>query len=291
MAQQPIEDYALLGDRNTAALVGRNGSIDWLCLPRFDSPACFAALLGTEEHGHWQFCPVGEFETTRRYVGNSAALETTFTTSTGSVTILDVMPIGDGRADVVRHITGVTGTVAMRHEWVVRAAYGKVRPWVHRRDVDGLEVIVAVAGPDQLALRGPRLPHAVEHTHRDEFEVSAGEELTFSLTWVPSWVDLPASIADRPRIEETIRESEIWTSRCRQDVPHRDVVVRSLVTLRHLTHSATGGIVAAPTTSLPEDFGGERNWDYRFCWLRDASLTLEALVAGGFTEEAGLWRD
>ncbi|KQY64160.1 glycoside hydrolase family 15 protein [Nocardioides sp. Root140] len=291
MASQPIEDYALLGDRHTAALVGRNGSIDWLCLPRFDSSACFAALLGTEEHGHWQFEPVDPYETSREYVGHSAALETTFTTESGVVTMLDVMPIGDRRADVVRRITGVRGSVRMRHEWVVRTDYGKVRPWVHRTHLGDDPVIVAIAGPDKLVLRGPRLPRAVDHRHADEFDVDEGDELTWSTTWVPSWTDLPTSIIEPARIQETIEESASWAARCRADIPHRELVLRSLVTLRLLTHEHTGGIVAAPTTSLPEDFGGERNWDYRFCWLRDASLTLEALVTAGYTDEANLWRD
>ncbi|WP_067432161.1 glycoside hydrolase family 15 protein [Nocardioides jensenii] len=291
MALQPIEDYALLGDRHTAALVGRNGSIDWLCLPRFDSSACFAALLGTEEHGHWQFEPVEPYETTRQYVGSSAALETTFTTTSGVVTMLDVMPVGDRRADVVRRIIGVSGTVRLRHEWVVRTDYGKVRPWVRRAKLDGIEVIVAIAGPDKLVLRGPRLPHASDHRHSDEFDVAEGEHLTWSTTWIPSYADLPASIIEPARITETIDESDEWASRCRADVPHRELVMRSLMTLRLLTHKHTGGIVAAPTTSLPEDFGGERNWDYRFCWLRDASLTLEALLTAGYTDEAELWRD
>ncbi|QIX27013.1 glycoside hydrolase family 15 protein [Nocardioides sp. JQ2195] len=290
MAALPIEDYALIGDRHTAALVGKNGSIDWLCLPRFDSSACFAALLGTEEHGHWQFEPVDDYTVTRRYIGDSAALETTFTTDSGQVTMLDLMPVGDGRADVVRRLTGVGGTVRMRHEWVVRADYGEVRPWVHRERVDDVELIVAIAGPDKFALRGPRLPKAADHRHSDEFDVREDDELTWSTTWVPSWADLPESIVAPARIAETIDESNDWAASCRTDVPHRDLVVRSLVTLRMLTHAKTGGIVAAPTTSLPEDFGGERNWDYRFCWLRDASLTLESLVTAGFTDEAKLWR-
>lgn len=290
MADQPIEDYALLGDRHTAALVGKNGSIDWLCLPRFDSPACFAALLGDEEHGHWQLEPVDDYTTTRRYVGDSAALETTFRTDSGEVTVLDLMPIADGRADVVRRVTGVRGTVRIRHEWVVRTDYGKVRPWVHREKIDDLEVIVAIAGPDKLVLRGPRLPRAKKHRHVDEFDVSEGDELTWSTTWIPSYDAVPDSIVEPARIEESIDESHSWASRCRADLPHRELVVRSLLTLRLLTHERSGGIVAAPTTSLPEDFGGERNWDYRFCWLRDASLTLDSLVTAGFTEEAKLWR-
>ena len=287
----PIEDYALLGDRHTAALVGKNGSVDWLCLPRFDSPACFAAILGTADHGHWQLCPHGDYEVARRYVGESAALETTFTTDTGVVTLLDLMPTADERADLVRVLTGVSGTVRMQHEWVVRLDYGEIKPWVQRRVIGGEEVITAVAGPDKLMLRGPRLPVAVDNRHVDDFEVDAGDSLTFSTTWVPSHIDLPEWMDFAPPIAATIREDEEWASRCRVDVPHAAAVRRSLLTLRLLTHGETGGIVAAPTTSLPEDFGGERNWDYRFCWLRDAALTLESLVDAGYTDEARLWRN
>ena len=287
----PIEDYAVLGDTGTAALVGKDGSIDWLCLPRFDSPACFAALLGGPEHGRWLIGPDEEvLECRRRYVGRSAALESTWVTASGTVTVLDVMPLGDARADVVRRIVGVEGEVAMRHEWVVRLGYGKIRPWVRRQDMHGMEVITAVAGPDRLILRGPRLPRAADGRHVDHFTVSAGEELTFSTTWVPSHHALPEPLAFASRIEETIAISEGWASRCGYLGPYRDAVVRSLLTLRLLTHGGTGGIVAAPTTSLPEDFGGTRNWDYRFCWLRDASLTLEALLESGYADEARLWR-
>jgi GH15 family glucan-1,4-alpha-glucosidase len=286
----PIEDYALIGDRHTAALVGRDGSIDWLCLPRFDSPACFAALLGDERHGRWLLGPVDDAEVTRSYVGDSALLETTFTTDTGTVTLLDVMPTGDGRADVVRRVTGVSGSVRMRHEWVVRCDYGLVRPWVRRTHVAGEEVILAIAGPDQLMLRGPRLPRAVDGRHADEFTVEEGEVLTFSTTWVESWRELPEPIGWDDRIEATRVDQQAWAAPCSPHLPHADLVVRSLVTLRMMTLVETGGIVAAPTTSLPEDFGGERNWDYRYCWLRDAALTLESLLDAGFTDEAREWR-
>ena len=289
---QPIEDYAVLGDTGTAALVGKDGSVDWLCLPRFDSPACFAALLGGPEHGRWLLGPKDESAAcSRRYLGDSAVLESTFTTDTGRVTVTDLMPIGDKRADLVRRIVGVEGTVTMRHEWVVRLGYGKMRPWVRRQDMYGLTVITAVAGPDRLILRGPRLPHAVDGRHVDEFDVHAGDELTFSTTWVPSHHELPFPLQFDPRIEETVRTSESWAAGCSYDGPYREHVLRSLITLRLLTHSGTGGIVAAVTTSLPEDFGGERNWDYRYCWLRDASLTLEALLESGYEDEARLWRD
>ena len=207
----PIEDYALIGDRHTAALVGLDGSIDWLCLPRFDSPACFAALLGTEEHGRWQLCPVGDYTTTRRYVDHSTTLETTFTTPDGVVTLLDLMPTGDDRADVVRRLTGVEGTVRIRHEWVVRMDYGHIRPWVTRHTLgDGDHVITAVAGPDQLVLRGPRLPTAVDHRHADEFDVAAGEILTFSTTWVASHEAPPDKGHLDARIRATIEEEQRW---------------------------------------------------------------------------------
>ena len=288
----PIADYALVGDRGTAALIGKDGSVDWLCLPRFDSPACFAALLGDPDNGRWLIAPAdGDGCTsTRRYVGNSAILETTFTTPTGVVVLRDVMPVGDGRADLVRTVRCTEGSVRIRHEWVVRFDYGRVRPWVSRDQVGGKEVIVAVAGPDKLMLRGPRLPHAVDGHHEDEFDLAAGEAMTFSTTWVRSWRDLPEPLPFDDRIEATRVEHERWAGIC-YDVPHADLVRRSLLTLRLLTHAETGGIVAAPTTSLPEDFGGERNWDYRFCWLRDAALTLESLLAAGYTDEARDWRD
>ncbi len=285
-----IEDYALIGDLHTAALVGKDGSIDWLCLPRFDSPACFASLLGTEEHGLWRFCPEQEYTVERRYVGATGVLETTFTTATGAVTLTDLMPRSSRRADVVRILRGVSGTVAMRHEWRVRFDYGDVVPWVRRERICDESVITAVAGPDKLILRGPRLPVASDHLHTDSFDVDAGDELAFSTIWVPSHIRLEHLGDPTPRIQETLDEDEAWARRCPRDVPHADVVERSLVTLRMLTHGDTGGIVAAPTTSLPESFGGERNWDYRYCWLRDAALTLESLIRAGYTTEALLWR-
>ena len=287
----PIEDYAVVGDTGTAALIGRDGSVDWMCLPRFDSPACFAALLGDESHGRWLLGPAGEFRCERRYVGHSSVLETTYTTDTGTVVVVDAMPINDGRADLVRQVQGLEGTVTMRHEWRVRFDYGRIRPWVHRSELFGAEVINAVAGPDRLILRGSRLPHATDHVHTDEFEVSAGDELFFSTTWVASHHDLPRPLEITRRLTHTQEATEEWADRCEYHGPYREAVLRSLLTLRLLTHGGTGGIVAAPTTSLPEDFGGERNWDYRFCWLRDAALTLEAFLACGYREEARLWRD
>ncbi len=287
----PIEDYAVVGDTRTAALVGRDGSVDWLCLPRFDSPACFAALLGGPENGRWLLAPVQDARCERRYVGDSAVLESTYTTASGVVRVVDAMPLGDGRADLVRRVEGVEGRVTMALEWVVRFGYGAVRPWVRRRDDRGEQVLTAVAGPDLLVLRGPRLPTPADGRHVDETEVAAGESLTYSLTWQPSHQRVARRLDIEACLEETPRRWERWAARCSYQGPYRAEVLRSLVTLRVLTHEETGGIVAAPTTSLPEAPGGERNWDYRFCWLRDAALTLTALLRCGYSEEARLWRD
>ena len=287
----PIEDYAVLGDTRTAALVGRDGSVDWLCLPRFDSPACFAALLGDPGNGRWLIGPADEARCSRRYIGNSAALESTYTTDTGTVRVIDIMPVGDSRADIVRRIVGVDGTVRMRHEWIVRLSYGKIRPWVTRGKVGEQKLIMAVAGPDKLVLRGPRLPRAKDGRHVDEFDVAAGQEMTFSTTWVQSHREVPELLEFDNRIRDTIASTEEWADKCEYQGPYRAEVVRSLITLRLMTHGGTGGIVAAATTSLPEEFGGVRNWDYRFCWLRDASLTLESLLDCGYQDEARLWRN
>jgi GH15 family glucan-1,4-alpha-glucosidase len=287
----PIEDYALIGDTATAALVGNDGSIDWLCLPRFDSPACFAALLGDRDNGRWLIGPAEDAEVSREYLGDSAVLRTTYTTPTGSFEVLDAMPLGDRRADVVRQVHGLTGRPRVRHEWITRFGYGAIRPWVTRRRHDGERVIMAVAGPDRLLLRGPRLPHAKDGRHVDEFVVEPEQELTFSLTWLPSYDALPPLDHHDDRIEHARELMQNWSEMSRYRGAHADAVRRSLITLRLLTHSETGGIVAAPTTSLPEDPGGERNWDYRFCWLRDASLTLTALLRCGYREEVRLWRD
>jgi GH15 family glucan-1,4-alpha-glucosidase len=235
----PIEDYAVLGDTQTAALVSREGSVDWLCLPHFDSPACFAALLGTPEHGRWLLGTKGPARSTRRYLENSFVLETTHETDTGTVQVIDLMPIGDGRADIVRRVVGVSGRVRMRHEWVVRFSYGKVRPWVshspgHQRDTD---VITAVAGPDMLVLRGDRLPHAEDGHHRDEFDVAAGETYTFSTTWFESYKPIPPPLDVTRRIEETLDLSNEWAARCTYQGPYREQVMRSLLALRLMTDS------------------------------------------------------
>jgi GH15 family glucan-1,4-alpha-glucosidase len=285
-----IEDYALIGDMSTAALVGRDGSIDWLCLPRFDSPAVFAALLGTPEHGRWLLRPDDSAATaSRRYVEDTAVLETEWTTAGGRVRVLDFMPVEDGRADVVRRVEGLEGTVRMRQEWVVRPGYGAIVPWVTRPSGDAVQ---AVAGPDRFVLRGPHLPHAEGPHHVGTFDVAAGHRLSYTLTWSASYEDPPVPLDVESHLEHTLADSRDWLARgCHYEGPHRDLVRRSLLTLRLLTHRPTGGIVAAPTTSLPEALGGERNWDYRYCWLRDAALTLIALHRAGFGEEGLLWRD
>ena len=287
----PIEDYAAIGDGHTAALIGINGSIDWLCLPQFDSPACFAGLLGDDDNGHWLIGPAGEHTAERRYVDDTAVLETTYRTETGEIRVTDLMPTGERRADVVRRVEGIRGTVSLRHRLVVRFEYGRIRPWVHREEVAGHPAIIAVAGPDKLILTGPRLPRAIDGTHEETFDVHEGDRLDFTLTWVPSYRGIPEAVHLDERLAHTLEEQQAWADACQYDGPWRREVVRSLVTLRGLTHVDTGGIVAAPTTSLPEDFGGERNWDYRYCWLRDAALTLESLLAAGRSDSAHHWRN
>ncbi len=287
----PIEDYAAIGDGHTAALIGIDGSMDWLCFPQFDSHACFAGLLGTDENGHWLIGPSGKHTATRRYVEDTAVLETTFTTDDGQVRVTELMPTGDRRADVIRRVEGVSGTVSIRHSWVVRFDYGRIRPWVHREKIDGRPAIIATAGPDKLILTGPRLPPAVDGHHEETFDVRAGETLDFTLTWIPSYRKISDSVDVDACLAFTLEEQQRWADACVYDGPWRADVVRSLVTLRGLTHVDTGGIVAAATTSLPEDFGGERNWDYRFCWLRDAALSLESFLAAGRADYAHHWRD
>lgn len=289
----PIEEYAVIGDTETAALVSRRGSIDWMCLPRFDSAACFAALLGTADHGRWLIGPVGEAESTRSYRGHTSVLDTVHTTPTGRVRVTDLMPLGMERADILRIIEGLDGEVEMEHEWVVRFGYGRVRPWVahhtgHAKDSD---VLTAIAGPDMLVLRGSRIPRAADGHHYDRFTVKAGDRLEFSLNWFASWKPVPPPLDADSRVQRTIETSEAWASSSSYRGRYEKWVIRSLLVLRLLTDTRRGGIVAAPTTSLPEDFGGVRNWDYRYCWLRDASLSLEALLGAGFTGATNLWRD
>ncbi|HWO41422.1 MAG TPA: glycoside hydrolase family 15 protein [Candidatus Eisenbacteria bacterium] len=283
-----IEDYALIGDCHTAALVGRNGSIDWLCFPRFDGGACFAALLGTEEHGRWLIAPADQnYRVRRRYRDGTLILETDYETAEGEVTLIDCMPPRSREPDVVRIVVGRRGQVRMRMQLIVRFDYGSIIPWVRR--IEG--GIRAVAGPDTLILRsGVDLSNENFRTEA-EFTVSETERVPFVLMWHPSHEPAPP-IADGEEIlagtEQWWRE---WSSRCTYEGPWKETVVRSLITLKALTYAPTGGIVAAATTSLPEHLGGVRNWDYRYCWVRDATFTLYALMLGGYIEEACAWRE
>ncbi len=283
-----IEDYALIGDCQTAALVGRDGSIDWLCLPRFDSGACFAALLGTPEHGRWRIAPVEPVtQVTRRYLDSTLILETTFTTASGSVAVLDFMPPRTDRPDLVRIVRGKRGHVRMKCEFVLRFNYGSVIPWVRTSDGG----ILAIAGPDAVQLVSDVPLHGENFKTVAEFDVGADQERTFVLQHFPSHQSLPPVVDPHASLEATQQWWHNWSQHCTYSGPHREPVVRSLVTLSALTYEPTGGITAALTTSLPEEIGGSRNWDYRYCWLRDATFTLYALLEAGFTEEACAWRD
>ncbi len=291
----PIEQYAVIGDQHTAGLVGINGSIDWLCLPRFDSASCFSALLADPDRSRWLLGAAGEHTASRRYVDGTNVLETMIVSASGEARVTDLMPTGYRRADVVRRVVGVRGTVRFRHTLVIRFDYGRIRPWVHRvAGPEGDEVIVAVAGPDKLVLAGPRLPRAVDGRHEDEFDVHEGEVLDFSLTWTPSHRDVPAALDVTAELDRTIAEEQTWSSGLRSEGPYAAALTRSLLTLRALTHEDTGGIVAAPTTSLPEELGGLRNWDYRYSWLRDAALTVQTMIGTAqqpAPEQARPWRD
>lgn len=288
-----IEDYALIGDCRTGALVGLDGSIDWLCLPRFDSPSMFGALLGTSEDGRWLLAPTGGVqETIRRYVDDTFILETTFRTDTGVARLIDLMSIDDGDGEVIRRVEGVEGTVEMRLEVAFRFGYGTALPWVRRVvDDDGCDALIATAGPDAVALRGDSLPTAIDHVHQDTFTVAPGETREWSLAWHPSYEPIPRGTDHDDAIEKTRAWWQEWADQSVCDGSYPEEVRRSLLVLRALTDHKTGGIVAAATTSLPEKFGGSRNWDYRYCWLRDAALTLEALLAHGYFEEAQDWRE
>ncbi len=284
----PLEDYALIGDCETAALVGRDGSIDWLCLPRFDSGACFAALLGAPEHGRWLVAPQGEVRATRRrYRGDTLVLETEFETDEGVVALIDCMPPADRAHDLVRVVEGRRGRVAMRTELVIRFDYGSSVPWVRRTEAG----IVAIAGPDLLRLDTPVPLRGEGFRTLGEFSVAAGERVPFALTWSPSHLNPPPPVDPVRALAATEAFWRDWAARATYRGPYRDAVVRSLVTLKALTYAPTGGIVAAPTTSLPEKLGGVRNWDYRYCWLRDATFTLYALLNAGYTDEALAWRN
>ncbi len=282
-----IEDYALIGNCETAALVGRDGSIDWLCLPRFDSTACFAALLGDERHGRWLIAPKDEVAGSRRYIPNTMVLETEFETATGRVRITDFMARRDGATDVARRVTGLRGTVTMRAELCVRLDYGCVVPWVSRME-DGR--IKYVAGPDRLILQSPVPVMNEDMRSRAEFSIGEGEVKDFVLGWSNSFLDAPPPASLEEMLNTVTAGWERWSSRFEGVGEWSETVGRSLLTLKALTHYQTGGIVAAPTTSLPEEIGGSRNWDYRYCWLRDATLTLYALMESNFVEEAAAWQ-
>ena len=283
-----IEQYALLGDTQTAALVADDGSIDWMCAPRFDSPACFAALLGTEEHGRWLIAPAAGGRATRRqYRDGTLVLETEFDTPDGTVQIVDCMPIRDRNVDLVRIVRGISGRVPMRMDLVIRFDNGYVVPWVRRVS----DALVAVAGPNALALHTPVDTRGL-HLHTvAEFEVAKGDEIPFALTWYPSHHDLPHAIDATKAVARTTAWWQGWTKRSKYTGQHAALVERSAITLKALTHAPTGGLIAAATTSLPEWIGSVRNWDYRYCWLRDATFSLYALMSLGHVEEAKAWRD
>jgi len=283
-----IEDYALIGDLQTAALVERNGSIDWLCFPRFDSGACFAALLGDPDNGRWLLAPAAGGKPSRRYRGDTLVLETTWETDEGMVRVHDFMPPRGKAPDVVRIVEGVSGSVTMRSELVIRFDYGRIVPWVRRVD----DSRVAIAGPDGLCFRTPARTRGENMRTISTFTVAEGDRIPFVLTWYPSHGELPQPIDPEQALADTEEFWGDWSQRCCEELPSewRELLQRSLIVLKALTYEPTGGIVAAPTTSLPEWIGSVRNWDYRYCWLRDATLTLLALLHAEYQEEAAAWR-
>jgi GH15 family glucan-1,4-alpha-glucosidase len=284
-----IEDYALIGDCATAALVGRNGSIDWLCLPRFDSPACFAALLGTPEHGRWLIAPADPAaRVERRYLDGSLVLATTFETASGAVELIDFFRPRHGPLDLVRLVRGLRGRVAMCVEFVLRFDYGSLVPWVEQLDEGGIS---AIGGPERVVLRTPVPLRGEDLKTVGEFEIEAGETIPFVLTYGASHQPPPRQVDAEHALSNALSFWRKWSDQCAPAGPWTDTVRRSLVVLKGLTFSPTGGIVAAPTTSLPEQVGGRRNWDYRYCWLRDATFTLLALMNAGYRDEARAWRD
>jgi GH15 family glucan-1,4-alpha-glucosidase len=285
-----IEDYGLIGDCETAALVGRNGSIDWLCWPAFDCDACFAAILGTAKNGRWLIAPVEEVKkSSRRYWENTLILETRFETAGGAIALIDFMPPRGNASDVVRLVYGISGRVKLRMELVIRFGFGADIPWVKR--TEDRSALLAICGQDMTVLRTPVETRGEDLTTVADFEVSAGETIPFVLSYGPSHLAVPEAINPALALQQTEDFWNDWCRRCNYDGEHRDLVMRSLITLKALTYAPTGGIVAAPTTSLPEKLGGMRNWDYRFCWLRDATFTLLALMNSGYTEEASAWHN
>lgn len=307
MGSPLIEDHALLSDQRTTALVTRDGVIDWLCMPRFDSAAVLCSLLGDESHGHWTLRIAGGKVLSRRYLPGTMVLETVWRSATGTATVTEFLPIAPAdedptclgslardvrdHSDLIRTVHCTDGTVEVVQELKLRFDYGAVVPWVRKlTDVEGAPVLSAVAGGDGLALHGPALaPHDRSHTGRHR--AAAGETLSWVLTWHPSWMDIPAAPDPQRSLAHTVTSWRTWLGPVRVHDRYAEEVERSLLVLRGLTHRATGGIVAAATTSLPEDFGGERNWDYRYVWLRDAALSLEALLTHDHVDAACQWRD
>ena len=286
----PIENYALIGNLRTAALVDRTGSIDWLCLPRFDSGACFASLLGTEENGRWLLAPQGGVKQVRRkYRDNTLVLETEFETESGVATVVDFMPVAErpDQVELIRIVKGIRGQVPMRTEVIIRFDYGHTIPWVRKRDYG----ISAVSGPNAITFRTAVPLASKDYTTVGEFTINEGQSETFRMTGYPSNEDEPADGDPLSKLSATEQRWRDWAGRCSCQGEWRDAVVRSLITLKALTYIPTGGIIAAPTTSLPECLGGPRNWDYRFCWLRDSTFTLYALLISGYTDEARAWRE
>jgi GH15 family glucan-1,4-alpha-glucosidase len=283
-----IEDYAMIGDCRTAALVSRDGSIDWFCCPRFDSEACFAALLGSPEHGRWSIAPRGEARISRRYRTDTLILETVFETADGAATLIDFMPIGIHSSSIVRLLVGTRGTVAMSTELVLRFGYGAVVPWVTRLEDGALR---AIAGPDMVIMRTPVHLRGEDMTTVGQFSINKDDTIPFVLSYLPSHRPLDAPFDPTRALQDTETFWREWSAKCRPAGQWSEAVRRSLITLKGLTYAPTGGMVAAPTTSLPEQLGGERNWDYRFCWLRDATLVLLGAMHAGYYEEAQAWRD
>src|ERR1700716_877108 len=282
-----IEDYGFLSDTQTGALVSREGCVDWLCLPRFDSAACFASLIGEKKKGHWLFTPAEEIDKLRRrYRGDTLIIETEIETKSGAVRLIDFMPPRGENPDIVRIIEGLRGEVPMQMELIIRFEYGLIIPWV-RKAHDGLE---AIAGPDALILRTPIETRGKDMTTVAEFTVKEGERIQFVLTWFASHQEPPRAIHADHALRDTEKFWNEWSGRCHYRGPWRGAVMRSLITLKGLSYAPTGGLVAAATTSLPEEIGGVRNWDYRYCWLRDATFTLATLMQVGYKDEAQSWR-
>ncbi|QEE62019.1 glycoside hydrolase family 15 protein [Salinibacterium sp. dk2585] len=299
----PLEDYAFLSDLHTGPLVSRRGSIDWLCLPRFDSPAFFSAILGDADDGRWLLQVVDGEVSDRRYIPNTFVLETTWTTGTGIAKVTDFLPAGDGHANLIRRVECLEGTVTVEHDLRIRFDYARATPWVREVTHHGAPALLALAGPDALLFNGPLLQWRDKPADGaicgarapqlgGRFEMSAGDRHDWELTWFPSYKDAPKPVDPDEAYEQAVRFWTDWTEQfIATDSEHHELVGRSLLVLRGLTHVDTGGIVAAPTASLPENFGGSRNWDYRYVWLRDAALTIEVSIAHGMSQKATLWRD